>query len=247
MEKAVFKKIHELQKNGWWFGNARNKLVGALAEKYIPAFTSKKALDIGCSEGAFLDFLSDKRIDVKAIDIDSNAIEFCRERGYGDKVKYGNLLDIPYNDKTFDIAFLLDIVEHVRDDHKAISEVHRVLTPRGSAIIIVPVYQWLWSKNDVAYHHQRRYSKQQIKKLIESKDFRIAFMSFFNTVLFPVFVIFTLLSKFSGQRSGSTVLKPVPKIINSLLAGIMQFERWLIIKAGMRLPFGSSIILLITK
>lgn len=247
MEKAIFQKIHELQKNGWWFGNARNKLVGALTEKYIPGYANKKALDVGCSEGAFLDYLSDKKIDVKAIDIDNNAIEFCRERGYGDQVNYGSLLDIPYKDKTFDIVFLLDIVEHIKDDSKAISEVNRVLGLQGSAVIIVPAYQWLWSQNDVAYHHQRRYSVRQIKELVKSKDFRITFIGFFNTILFPVFVIFTMLSKFTRQKPDSTVLKPVPKPLNYLLARIMQFERWLIIKAGIKLPFGSSIILLVTK
>jgi len=247
MEKAVFQKIHELQKNGWWFGNARNQLVGSLMSKYIPDYRNKKVLDVGCSEGAFLDYLSDKKVDVKAIDIDNNAIEFCKERGYGHQVKYGSLLDIPYEKESFDIVFLLDIVEHVKDDHKAISEVSRVLGTDGSAIIIVPAYQWLWSKNDEAYHHQRRYSVNLIKELVKSQDLRITFISFFNTLLFPVFVIFTMLSKFSGRKSGSTVLKPVPRLFNYLLTLIMQFEKWLIIKAGMKMPFGSSVILVVAK
>lgn len=247
MDKAIFQKIHELQKNGWWFGNARNNLVGSLLEKYIPEYSDKKALDVGCSEGAFLDYLSDKKINVQAIDIDENAIEFCRERGYGDKVKYGSLLDIPYENETFDIVFLLDIVEHVKDDHKAVEEVSRVLKPAGTAVIIVPAYQWLWSRNDIAYHHHRRYNVNSIKKLVKSKDLGITFISFFNTILFPVFVIFTMFSKFSGRKQDSTVLKPVPGIFNFLLTKVMQFERWLIIKTGTRMPFGSSIILIVSK
>lgn len=247
MEKAIFQKIHELQKNGWWFGNARNKLVGGLLKKYIPDYVYKKALDVGCSEGAFLDYLSDKQIDVQAIDIDNNAIEFCKERGYVSQVRYGNLLNIPYADETFDIVFLLDIVEHVQDDHKAISEVNRVLRPNGSAILIVPAYQWLWSANDLAYHHQRRYSLNLVKKLVRSKDFKLTFLSFFNSLLFPIFVIFTMIAKFSKRTSASTVVKPVPGFINFLLTKLMQFERWIIINAGIKLPFGSSIILMVRK
>ena len=247
MEKTIFQKVHELQKNNWWFGNARNKLVGELLEKYIPDYKNLKALDVGCSEGAFLDYMSDKQVDVKAIDIDNNAIEFCKERGYGDQVRYGSLLDIPYKDETFDIVFLLDIIEHVQDDYKAISEVNRVLGPKGSAILIVPAYQWLWSNNDVAYHHKRRYSISLVKKLVKSKDFKLTFISFFNSLLFPVFVIFTMIAKFSRRSSNSTVVKPVPKSVNFLLIKLMQFERWLIVNTGIKLPFGSSIILLVTK
>lgn len=46
--------------------------------------------------------------------------------------------DIPFDEGTFDVAFCNHVMEHVDDDIKAMSEIHRVLKPGGWAIIQVP-------------------------------------------------------------------------------------------------------------
>lgn len=46
--------------------------------------------------------------------------------------------DIPFDAGTFDVAFCNHVMEHVDDDIKAMSEIHRVLKPGGWAIIQVP-------------------------------------------------------------------------------------------------------------
>lgn len=46
--------------------------------------------------------------------------------------------DIPFNDNTFDVVFCNHVMEHVDDDIKAMSEIHRVLKPGGWAIIQSP-------------------------------------------------------------------------------------------------------------
>lgn len=47
---------------------------------------------------------------------------------------------IPFDDNTFDVVFCNHVMEHVDDDIKAMSEIHRVLKPGGWAIIQSPVY-----------------------------------------------------------------------------------------------------------
>ncbi|HEY9116965.1 MAG TPA: methyltransferase domain-containing protein [Roseivirga sp.] len=46
--------------------------------------------------------------------------------------------DIPFEDNTFDVVFCNHVMEHVDDDIKAMSEIHRVLKPGGWAIIQSP-------------------------------------------------------------------------------------------------------------
>lgn len=46
---------------------------------------------------------------------------------------------IPFADNTFDVAFCNHVMEHVDDDVKAMSELHRVLKPNGWAIIQSPM------------------------------------------------------------------------------------------------------------
>ena len=47
---------------------------------------------------------------------------------------------IPFEDNTFDIAICNHVMEHVDDDIKAMSEIHRVLKPDGWAIIQIPFF-----------------------------------------------------------------------------------------------------------
>lgn len=53
------------------------------------------------------------------------------------KVKM-DIHQIPFEDNTFDVAFCNHVMEHVDNDIKAMSELHRVLKPGGWAIIQSP-------------------------------------------------------------------------------------------------------------
>ncbi len=53
------------------------------------------------------------------------------------KVKM-DIHDIPFEQNTFDVAFCNHVMEHVKDDIKAMSEIYRVLKSGGWAIIQIP-------------------------------------------------------------------------------------------------------------
>jgi ubiquinone/menaquinone biosynthesis C-methylase UbiE len=50
-----------------------------------------------------------------------------------------DLLDLPFNDGSYDIVFASHVLEHIRDDKKAVAEIRRILKPNGIAILPVPV------------------------------------------------------------------------------------------------------------
>ncbi len=51
----------------------------------------------------------------------------------------GDLLALPVQEGTQDVAICIHVLEHIEDDHKAIAELYRVLRPGGMAIVSVPV------------------------------------------------------------------------------------------------------------
>jgi SAM-dependent methyltransferase len=55
------------------------------------------------------------------------------------KVKM-DIHEIPFQENSFDVVLCNHVLEHVRDDIKAMSEIHRVLKPGGFAILQVPFF-----------------------------------------------------------------------------------------------------------
>jgi SAM-dependent methyltransferase len=57
----------------------------------------------------------------------------------GSGVERMDISNIRYAAMTFDLIFCSHVLEHVEDDRKAISELHRVLSAAGTAILMVPI------------------------------------------------------------------------------------------------------------
>src|SRR5258708_2545270 len=49
-----------------------------------------------------------------------------------------DITNIPYAENTFDVILCSHVLEHIPDDHQAMSELYRVLKPGGWALILVP-------------------------------------------------------------------------------------------------------------
>lgn len=88
-------------------------------------------LDIGCGEGVFIEEL--KKIGFqKIIGIDKN---------YSSRdVIRGDILNLPLRENSFDVALLLDVIEHIplKFQKDAIREIKRILKNNGILIVSVP-------------------------------------------------------------------------------------------------------------
>lgn len=50
-----------------------------------------------------------------------------------------DILDLPFENESFDVVFCNHVLEHIIDDHKAMSELHRVMRKGGWGIFQVPM------------------------------------------------------------------------------------------------------------
>jgi ubiquinone/menaquinone biosynthesis C-methylase UbiE len=103
-------------------------------------------------------------------------------RNLGQGFVQANALNLPFARQTFDRIIASEILEHIDDDHQALSELFRVLKPGGKIAITVPARfpeTICWWLND-SYHapkaeggHVRIYKKAELKSKITRVGLRV--------------------------------------------------------------------------
>ena len=94
-----------------------------------------------------------------------------------------------YHEK-FDSIFLLNVIEHIKDDGLAVKNCQFLLKPNGHLILLAPAYSWLYSSFDKQLGHFRRYSLQLLKDLLKKNNFYILSGSYFNFVGIAGWLVF---------------------------------------------------------
>ncbi len=83
-------------------------------------------LDVGCSTGNGMNYLTSIGKETKGIDVSNKAIQRSLARGFDARV--ASVLDIPFPENSFDLVVSTDVLEHIEESEVklAISEVIRV-------------------------------------------------------------------------------------------------------------------------
>lgn len=105
-------------------------------------------LDIGCGYGSFVIEARRLGMDMVGIEIEEREVEYARrrlaeERIAGDPAtvfRRGDALELPFEAESFDAVTLWNVLEHVPDATRALSEARRVLRPGGAMYVICPNY-----------------------------------------------------------------------------------------------------------
>jgi SAM-dependent methyltransferase len=82
------------------------------------------------------------------------------------KVKM-DIHQIPFDPNTFDVVLCNHVLEHVKDDIKAMNEIHRVLKPGGFAILQVPFFNPV---PDVTFEDPTITNKREREKIFGQDD-----------------------------------------------------------------------------
>jgi SAM-dependent methyltransferase len=66
----------------------------------------------------------------------------------------------------YDTVILLNVIEHIGNDQKALESLSKLLSEKGRIIILTPANPWLYSKFDQELGHFRRYTHSSVSKLV---------------------------------------------------------------------------------
>jgi SAM-dependent methyltransferase len=109
--------------------------------------------------------------DTYFLDISAPALARLSERGAS--VVLGSITSLPFSDGRFDLVCALDILEHVDDDGRALSELSRVTTPGGWLLLSAPLHPMRWSAFDEFVGHRRRYEPARLLAKLAERGFSV--------------------------------------------------------------------------
>ncbi len=106
-------------------------------KNYLKASSDDLILDIGCGIGHSLDYLN--QFSEKLIGVDTDLISLLYARTTT-KANYAlaKAEKLPFKNNTFDKIISFNVLEHIKDDEKAIKEIRRVAKKGAEILIWVP-------------------------------------------------------------------------------------------------------------
>lgn len=157
-------------------------------------------------------FAHNKKYQPLKVDISSNQIEFCLPASSMDTITCVNTL------------------EHIKDDIKALKNMHKLLKKTGRLVLLVPALPQIYGSLDSLVGHYRRYTKKSLHKTIRQTPFKITKQYYTN--FFGIFTWFLAGRIFKQKSFDPRACQKLDKIVPILKA----------LETKIKPPLGQSIV-----
>jgi len=236
MMQHTYPILYEVEESHWWC-IGRRRIIGSFVKDICSKITDHRPqiLDVGCGTGANFKMLAHFG-DVQGVDVSSDAVAFCRERGLKN-VKQGAAESLPFADNGFDLVTAFDVVEHMDDDVAGLREMHRVLRPGGRLLLFVPTFMFLWGVQDEVSNHRRRYRLAELRRSVTAAGFHVERTAHANITFFLPVLLVRKLMRLTGIRAeteSSINIRALNRVFGALLGSERYWLRYL------NIPFGVS-------
>lgn len=194
-----------------------NDFLIGLIRKYS---VGNRTLDHGAGAGTFATPIADDNMSVICMEPDSSLRAELAQSGLEVAASLDEIAAC-----SVDYAYSLNVLEHIKDDQKAILDLYRCLKPGGRFLVYVPAFQVLYSQMDRHVGHFRRYRRKPLIHVLQTVGFDVNAAFYVDSLGF----LATLVYKLVGNRSGSispgsvalydSMIFPLSRIIDFLGAG----------------------------
>ncbi len=237
MQPSEYASIFALEQTHWWYCGV-HELVASMVR--ARGRRDVRILDAGCGTGGLLARLQQYG-DAVGCDYADAAVAFCRQRGL--TVTQANLNTWAPPAGQYDVIVSVDVLYHqaIADDAAVVQRLATGLRPGGELILHLPALEWLRRQHDIAVATKRRYTRRDVRLMIEAAGLRVRLLSY----RLPWLACVALAQKGwealrrNGARAQSD-LRPLTGWINSLLLAAVRAEN-AVVRRGLPLPVGTSV------
>ena len=247
--------LMRVEDSSWWF-QYRVDIIGKVAEKYLDK--TEVIFDIGGGNGYSSRYLQQQGWETVLLEPSLPECINAKSRGV-ETVVCNALNDNDFPPGSVPQAVMLDVLEHIEDEQGMLKLLYTRVRSGGAIVFTVPAYRCLWSSEDDAAGHFRRYRCEELVRLLEEAGFRILYSSYLFSFLWLPILLFRAWAEQLGllkrvdERSEEEKHKIQDrqfrhpgKAADWLLGCFEKFERSRIM-AGKTLPFGSSVLIVARK
>ena len=247
MDALLEQTFHAEHRHFWFRGFKR--FVTPLIEQATAGVLRPRLLDAGCGTGANLAFLEKYGVPF-GLELFWRGLQFGRDRGLA-RLTQGTVTSLPFRDASLDVVLSFDVLYCLPDpsERQAIAEVFRVLRSGGSLIVNVAALDMLKGDHSAFSNEVRRYTKGELREKLERAGFRVQRITYTNASLFPITATVRVVQRLRGVNAEATSKGDFyvpPEPINTLFSAALTVESMLV-KAGINMPVGSSVLCLATK
>ena len=139
----------------------------------IAPHVSGRILEVGAGRGTYSTYFAD-RGHLTALEPSQAHSAALRERlkDYPNVVVITAQLDGTAAPGSYDTVVLLNVLEHIPDDHQALGDIYESLAPGGKMVLWVPAFEALYGKFDQRIGHYRRYRRNELLALVHHVGFQ---------------------------------------------------------------------------
>jgi ubiquinone/menaquinone biosynthesis C-methylase UbiE len=239
--------MRSVEDHYWWYQALRQHV----ADSIQPASPRFSLLDAGCGSGGMLATLREKfpEAELTGIDASEHGIKLTADRALGARLQPASVHELPFPAESFDFVLSLDVwTNEGVDDALAAHETHRVLRPEGKLILNLAALEFLKGAHDKAVDAVRRYTRLEVRTLLEGAGFEIERLTYWNATLMPPIALVRWLSRMRLARAPAEArsdFRPLPAPVNFMLRGVAALE--LSASRHLSLPFGTSVFAVARK
>lgn len=133
-----------------------------------------RVLDLGCGDGAYLNFVASRCRHVTGVDGDEHAIRCAQQELERHGVPRCTVIHSTFRDlpahidarARFDLVYSMDCIEHLIDPNELLAVADRWLAPRGRILIGTPLFV---SAAAVSSYHVKEYTLPELRALFEPR------------------------------------------------------------------------------
>jgi 2-polyprenyl-3-methyl-5-hydroxy-6-metoxy-1,4-benzoquinol methylase len=225
----------------YWFDHRAHEVIHALGT----VTRVRTVWDVGAGTGSMSTRLARAGHDVVAVEPLPEGARAIARQGCS-AVFCASLEQLRLPSGCLRVIGLFDVLEHIPNPRHLMIEIHRVLEPGGVLVLTVPALQALWSDDDEAAGHHRRYRQKELDEFIDSCGFDRAMSRYlFATLVVPAAVMRAVPYRFGRRRTTNEVIAATSKqlspgrVVDRVIRGVLQAERFT--AKRIRLPVGLSL------